>query len=191
MKLQDYAEQAFEKLQQLKKISPDKVSVQDLKDVFHVIDVVNSLGIYAKRLDGGFLLSEYEIPAEWNSLIYPKWFSFGGDESNPDLLDRPFSAKEAATAKVISPDEFASIMGALLNMMKRSGLVEIKRDDVETLQSNVEYYFGNKYMDTTEVPLDRRFLDKAKVGSVIDTSNHTRDITSKYIRRMFEVLAER
>lgn len=185
MELQLLAKDLFKSIEAVKRISRVNFTEGELESVLITLDGINALSRSEDVLDG-HLVSSYELPRGWDSLVLPRHFSFGGTIRNPDLLNRPNMPMKAG---LLAPSEFNDIVQRILASVRNHDAFQaISRPDIEQFKSESEYLVDGKYPYSDTV-LGMRDLDGAKVQTVLNVTMHTEDVKKELCLQLARALA--
>lgn len=88
IEMKAYSEEVFEQLKQTKTVKDISVNEDDIKKVLEVVDQVNALTLYDRRIDG-LTLDEVFLPSWTEPFIFPQRVYLEPNFEAPDLVVRP------------------------------------------------------------------------------------------------------
>jgi len=185
MELQGLAKDLFKAVEAVKRISRVQFTEEELESVLLTLDAINALP-RSEDVVNGHLVSSYEIPKGWDSLVLPRWFSFGGTVRNPDLLNRPTMPKKEG---IISPSEFNTIVIKIMGTVRNHDSIKrVERPEVEQFKSEREYLVDGKFL-YEDAQLGMFDLDGSKVQSVLNVTMHTEDVRKEFVLSLARALS--
>lgn len=115
----------FNALEQGKKVTRLSVTQEQLYNLGHTINVINSLPLGRGVIGDGELLSDYQIPSSWSELIQPATIKFSSDEMAVDYKNReaytaPIVVSGNTYDKVLSSTEFKLLWNSIVGSYEKT-----------------------------------------------------------------------